>query len=87
MLLIINAINRSITIFSLQESTAMAIVGEECGLFPALKDWVQSNKPVRRDASCIYLIIETSITSSSIHQLLVSNHLSVNYIDATTIRN
>ena len=87
MLEIINAISRSIIIFSLQESTAMAIVGEECGLFPALKDWVQSNKPVRRDASYIYLIIETSITSSSIHQLLVSSDLSVNYIDATTIRN
>jgi len=65
----------------------MAIVGEECGLFPALKDWVQSNKPLRRDASYIYLIIETSITSSSIHQLLVSSDLSVNYIDATTIHN
>ena len=87
MLLIINAINQTMIIFSLQESTAMAIVGEECGLFPALKDWVQSNKPVRRDASYIYLIIETSITSSSIHQLLVSIDLSVNYIDATTIHN
>jgi hypothetical protein len=36
----------------------MAIVGEECGLFPALKDWVQSNKPVRSDASYIYLIVD-----------------------------
>jgi len=64
----------------------MAIVGEECGLFPALKDWVQTNKPVRSDASYIYLIIEISITSSSIHQLLVSSDLSFsfNYIDATT---
>jgi len=65
----------------------MAIVGEECGLFPALKDWVQSNKPVWRDASYIYLIIETSINTDSIYQQLVSIDPSVNYIDATTIRN
>lgn len=25
----------------------MAIVGEKCGLFPALKAWVMSKKPVR----------------------------------------
>ena len=30
------------------ESTAMAIVGEQHGIFPRLKAFVQSGKPVRR---------------------------------------
>ena len=47
----------------------MAIVGEECGLFPALKDWVQSNKPVRSEASNIWSSI--SITSGFILQLFL----------------
>jgi len=25
----------------------MAIVGEKCGLFPVLKEWVQSKRPVK----------------------------------------
>jgi hypothetical protein len=33
-------------VLNLQESTAMAIVGEEYGLFPKLKEWVQAKRPV-----------------------------------------
>lgn len=35
-----------ILIYSGGESTCMAIVGEEYGIFPKLKDWVQQRKPV-----------------------------------------
>lgn len=38
------------------ESTAMAIVGENCGLFPALKEWVKLGKPVSEHKT--YCIID-----------------------------
>ena len=53
------------------ESTTMAIVGEECGLFPVLKSWVQSKKPIWGTCAGMILLSNTAVMQCEGGQALV----------------
>eukprot|EP01035_Chromulina_nebulosa_P017297 gene17297-22834_t len=53
------------------ESTAMAIVGEEYGLFPELKKWVQSGKPIWGTCAGMILLSDHAIKQKEGGQSLV----------------
>ena len=53
------------------ESTTMAIVGEECGLFPVLKSWVQSNKPIWGTCAGMILLSNTAVMQCEGGQALI----------------
>mmetsp|Transcript_28931 Transcript_28931/g.39745 ORF Transcript_28931/g.39745 Transcript_28931/m.39745 type:complete len:246 (-) Transcript_28931:152-889(-) len=64
------------------ESTAMAIVGEKCGLFPALKDWVASRKPIWGTCAGMILLSDHAIKQKEGGQSLVGGldvHVCRNY--------
>lgn len=60
----------------------MAIVGEECGLFDALKKWVQSGKPVWGTCAGMILLSDHAIKKAKCGQTLVGGldcHVCRNY--------
>eukprot|EP01031_Cornospumella_fuschlensis_P030275 gene30275-36584_t len=68
-------------IFPGGESTAMAIVGEKCGLFPRLKDWVQTKKPVWGTCAGMILLSDHAIKQKEGGQALIGG------LDVTVCRN
>jgi 5'-phosphate synthase pdxT subunit len=64
------------------ESTAMAIVGEECGLFPELKKWVEAGKPIWGTCAGMILLSDHAIKQARLGQSLVGGldvHVCRNY--------
>lgn len=64
------------------ESTAMAIVGEKCGLFPALKEWVACKKPIWGTCAGMILLSDHAIKQKEGGQSLVGGldvHVCRNY--------
>eukprot|EP01039_Chlorochromonas_danica_P003465 gene3465-3795_t len=53
------------------ESTTMAIVGEQCGLFPQLKAWVQAKKPIWGTCAGMILLSDHAIKQAEGGQSLV----------------
>jgi len=50
------------------ESTAMAIVGEECGIFPVLREWVQVHKkPIWGTCAGMILLSDHAIKQADTH--------------------
>eukprot|EP01036_Dinobryon_divergens_P034320 gene34320-44333_t len=64
------------------ESTAMAIVGEKCGLFPVLKNWVASKKPIWGTCAGMILLSDHAIKQKEGGQSLLGGldvHVCRNY--------
>ncbi|KAJ1421271.1 SNO glutamine amidotransferase family-domain-containing protein [Ochromonadaceae sp. CCMP2298] len=64
------------------ESTAMAIVGERCGLFPELKKWVEAGKPIWGTCAGMILLSDHAIKQARLGQSLVGGldvHVCRNY--------
>lgn len=53
------------------ESTAMAIIGEQNGIFPILRDWVQAGKPVWGTCAGMILLSDNAIKQRTGGQSLV----------------
>lgn len=67
------------------ESTAMAIVGEKWGLFPALKEWVSSGRPIWGTCAGMILLSDHAIKQRTGGQALVGGldvHVCRNYFGA-----
>jgi len=58
-------------IFPGGESTAMAVVGESSGIFPALKEWAKSNRPVWGTCAGMILLSNTAVFQRDGGQALV----------------
>eukprot|EP01041_Mallomonas_annulata_P008681 gene8681-17922_t len=59
------------------ESTAMAIVGERWGLFPALQDWVKNGRPIWGTCAGMILLSDHAIKQKTGGQALIGG-LDVN---------
>jgi pyridoxal 5'-phosphate synthase pdxT subunit len=53
------------------ESTAMAIVGEKDGVFPALREWVKAKKPIWGTCAGMILLSNTAVKQKEGGQALV----------------